>query len=103
VFSGTPSDLHIVLFLNLAVQAYLTVTDSQGESSTSNPVSITVKPCSQLPVAKLSGGAVLTMSSPCSGTAKVGLDGEYTGLHAARSSVQYCSSMQYEHAVYGTL
>lgn len=57
------------------MQAYLTVTDSQGESSTSNPVSITIKPCSQPPVAKLSGGAVLSMS--CSSTAKVGLDGEY--------------------------
>lgn len=53
-------------------QAYLSVTDSNGASTTSDAVSIAVKACGQPPVAKLSGGSTISMS--CTGTAK--LDGK---------------------------
>lgn len=53
-------------------QAYLTVTDSFGASTTSNKVSINALACSSPPVAKLSGGA---LSMSCGGTTK--LDGKF--------------------------
>lgn len=67
------------------LQAYLTVTDTQGASTTSSQVTITAQTCNLAPVAKLSGGA---LSMSCGGTVK--LDGE-----SGRSiSVQALHSVQ---------